>query len=137
MPERIQRKRIKGWRMPEGAVYVGRPTMWGNPFMSDRNEPERELASKRYRWWLECCLYYRATGHFLDWVEEARVGQVVTLYGDRTIKMQPCDPAQWDDVKDMMLVLDSLPLLKGKTLACWCPTNHHCHADILLELANS
>lgn len=32
MPERIQRRRSKGWRMPEGAVYVGRPTKWGNPF---------------------------------------------------------------------------------------------------------
>jgi len=32
MPIRIQRKRSKGWRMPENAVYVGRPTKWGNPF---------------------------------------------------------------------------------------------------------
>ncbi|MBK7274882.1 MAG: DUF4326 domain-containing protein [Actinomycetales bacterium] len=31
-PQRIQRQRTKGWRMPEGAVYVGRPTKWGNPF---------------------------------------------------------------------------------------------------------
>ena len=31
MPKRIQRKRTKGWKMPEGAVYVGRPTKWGNP----------------------------------------------------------------------------------------------------------
>ena len=30
-PHRIQRQRTKGWRMPEGAVYVGRPTRWGNP----------------------------------------------------------------------------------------------------------
>ena len=30
MPQRIQRKRSKGWRMPPNAVYVGRPTMWGN-----------------------------------------------------------------------------------------------------------
>lgn len=37
MPKRIQRKRIKGWRMPEGAVYVGRPTKWGNPFPSYRS----------------------------------------------------------------------------------------------------
>lgn len=29
-PQRIQRSRAKGWRMPEGAVYVGRPTKWGN-----------------------------------------------------------------------------------------------------------
>ncbi len=31
-PRRIQRRRVKGWRIPEGAVYVGRPTKWGNPF---------------------------------------------------------------------------------------------------------
>lgn len=29
-PKRIQRQRTKGWRMPAGAVYVGRPTRWGN-----------------------------------------------------------------------------------------------------------
>jgi hypothetical protein len=32
MPKRIQRRRTKGWRMPEGAIYVGRPTRWGNPY---------------------------------------------------------------------------------------------------------
>ena len=32
MPIRIQRRRTKGWRMPDGAVYLGRPTKWGNPF---------------------------------------------------------------------------------------------------------
>ena len=31
-PKRIQRKRTKGWKMPGGAIYVGRPTKWGNPF---------------------------------------------------------------------------------------------------------
>ena len=31
-PKRIQRRRTKGWRMPEGAIYVGRPTRWGNPW---------------------------------------------------------------------------------------------------------
>lgn len=31
-PVRTQRKRAKGWRMPENTVYVGRPTRWGNPF---------------------------------------------------------------------------------------------------------
>ncbi len=45
MPMRIQRKRSRGWRMPEGAVYVGRPTKYGNryvigepyPFVNDHN----------------------------------------------------------------------------------------------------
>lgn len=38
MPKRIQRRRAAGWRKPEGAVYVGRPTKWGNPFVGA--EPE-------------------------------------------------------------------------------------------------
>ena len=35
-PARVQRKRVKGWRMPDNTVYVGRPTKWGNPFAVDR-----------------------------------------------------------------------------------------------------
>ena len=31
-PVRVQRRRTKGWRMPEGAVYVGRGSKWGNPW---------------------------------------------------------------------------------------------------------
>ncbi len=31
-PVRIQRRRTPGWRMPDGARYVGRGTRWGNPF---------------------------------------------------------------------------------------------------------
>lgn len=31
-PQRIQRQRVKGWRMPEGAIYVGRGSKFGNPF---------------------------------------------------------------------------------------------------------
>lgn len=31
-PKRIQRKRTKGWRMPDGAVYVGRGSKWGNRY---------------------------------------------------------------------------------------------------------
>jgi Domain of unknown function (DUF4326) len=27
--------------------------------------------------------------------------------------------------------------LAGKDLACWCPLDQSCHADVLLELANS
>jgi hypothetical protein len=30
-PVRIQRKRTKGWKMPENTIYVGRPTPMGNP----------------------------------------------------------------------------------------------------------
>lgn len=35
--------------------------------------------------------------------------------------------------------LDPVPILeplRGKSLACWCPLDRPCHADVLLELAN-
>src|SRR5204862_5560979 len=32
-PKRIQRSRAKGWKMPANAIYVGRPTVWGNPYV--------------------------------------------------------------------------------------------------------
>lgn len=48
---RIQRRRMKGWRLPEDVVYVGRPTKWGNPFKAaDMSGPENAVES--YRWWL-------------------------------------------------------------------------------------
>lgn len=33
LPRRIQRSRTAGSRMPKGAIYVGRPTRWGNPHL--------------------------------------------------------------------------------------------------------
>jgi len=30
--KRIQRKRTLGWRLPDNAIIVSRPTRWGNPF---------------------------------------------------------------------------------------------------------
>ena len=33
MPERIQRRRTKGWRMPPNTKYVGRPGRFGNRFI--------------------------------------------------------------------------------------------------------
>jgi hypothetical protein len=32
-PERIRLSRRKGWRLPDGAVNVARPSKWGNPFV--------------------------------------------------------------------------------------------------------
>ena len=31
-PLRIQMRRTAGWKKPPGAIYVGRPTQWGNPW---------------------------------------------------------------------------------------------------------
>ncbi len=32
MPQRIRLSRQRGWRKPEGAIVVSRPSRWGNPF---------------------------------------------------------------------------------------------------------
>lgn len=54
-PQRIVRTRRKGWTMPEGAVYVGRPGPWGNPYKIGAPHPEhgwpmsREEAVALYR----------------------------------------------------------------------------------------
>ena len=45
-PKRIQRKRTKGWTMPENAVYVGRPTSWGNSFEVGEHGTAQECVAK-------------------------------------------------------------------------------------------
>ncbi len=47
MPKRIQMRRTKDWRKPEGVVYVGRPSRWGNPFSVQ--ELGRAEAMRRFR----------------------------------------------------------------------------------------
>lgn len=109
MPARIQRSRARGWRMPEGAVYVGRPTMWGNPF----SHRLPRVAAGMYRAWL--------------------VGSV------RTADMLECRavvPARF--LPSMRAdALAQMSDLRGRTLACWCRLDQPCHADVLLELANA
>lgn len=50
---RIQLRRTKGWRLPEGAVSVARPTRWGNPFrIGDPEIPDRRAAVAAFRAYL-------------------------------------------------------------------------------------
>lgn len=93
MPKRIQRKRTKGWRMPENTVYVGRGSKWGNPFTVD--EYGREKAVSMFRDYI---------GH-------------------------PNSPHGFEP--------HEIEELRGKDLACWCKEDQACHADVLLELANT
>lgn len=104
-PRRIQRKRTKGWRMPEGAVYVGRPTKWGNPWTVG--------------WTV---LTTAQIGPGLERVQELLLTPdlAVALY-------RAAFTADADDIRTE---------LRGRDLACWCPLDQPCHADVLLEFAN-
>lgn len=53
MPKRIQRKRSKGWKMPDGAVYVGRPTKFANPFKVGVDCPGAFDAKRQFERWIE------------------------------------------------------------------------------------
>lgn len=110
MPERIQRRRTKGWRMPENTVYVGRGSKWGNPWregstgwtikpggLIDREPHDpltREQAVESYRNSVE---WYANETEYAEYIRAT---------------------------------------LRGKNLACWCPLDQPCHADVLLEIAN-
>ncbi|MGB8275191.1 MAG: DUF4326 domain-containing protein [Alphaproteobacteria bacterium] len=48
MPKRIQVRRTKGFRLPTGTVYVGRPTKWGNPYRPGPHLTREEMVA-RYR----------------------------------------------------------------------------------------
>lgn len=103
MPVRIQRKRTKGWRMPEGVVYVGRGTQWGNPF---RVGPANSMPIKTYS-------RQEAIDKYRDEIMRRNGG--IVGFNEFWIRRH----------------------LAGKDLACWCPLDLPCHADVLLELANA
>lgn len=49
-PKRIQLSRQKGYRKPEGAIVVARPSKWGNPFKAGRPDDGcREYAVQLFR----------------------------------------------------------------------------------------
>ena len=95
MPTRIRLSRTSGWRKPEGAVVVARPTRWGNPHRVDEPTPEA---------------HRRAVEAFR---EDLLAGRLP--YG----------------------VADVRRALAGRDLACWCPPDLACHADVLLEVADA
>jgi hypothetical protein len=116
-PIRIQRKRTKGWKMPENTVYVGRPTLWGNLWQA--GGMVNEMVSNEW-------------GHETPSWFGRKAGEII------------CDAADAVDMYRKWIpdcARRNVPLpfheLRGKNLACWCALNKPCHADVLLELANS
>ena len=136
MPERIQRKRTKGWRMPPNTVSVTRPGKWGNPFnfkssdncwnalaLGCRGDAKgrQEASVKAFRQWV-----LNEGGR----VKEMEFGVVMEARG-KTFPIGPRAKAgqapSVDEIKTE---------LRGKNLACFCALDQPCHADVLLEIAN-
>lgn len=119
-PVRLQLSRQSGFNLLAAsrtrnglaAVNVARPTKFGNPFIIDRAiESGYAKPETAQRFCVDC---------FEDW-------------------LSPSD-RHWQGAKSgatRKAILDGLPTLRGKNLACWCAAGAPCHADVLLELANA
>lgn len=109
--KRIVRPRRRNVPIPEGSVYVGRPTMWGNPFQDRVGGHARSVIV--HAAWLE--------------------GRV----GARMLENLHFSLAEIETIERLRIrVLTNLYRLGGKDLACWCPlTSEWCHAETLLRLA--
>ncbi len=113
-PQRIQRRRTKGWRMPENTVYVGRPGKWGNPWsVTEWHDLLSTMTVDDARSAAADCFYSAMVDRLDDpeYLEHEHPG----FY-------PPLDQIRTD--------------LAGKNLACWCPLGSPCHADTLLKVAN-
>lgn len=130
-PKRIQRKRTKGWKMPDNTVYVGRPTKWGNPFYVRATSRKRDKWEVRHGEELLASFSKKheaqqeAIRLFEKWFSieiaqpETELFEFRTKYGWHGFAMRA-----------------AIRVLRGKNLACFCPLDSPCHADVLLKLAN-
>lgn len=123
--ERVQLRRTKGWRKPEGTIVVARPTRWGNPFSGHRFGFDVELAVSLYdnlvRGFWDPFIFKHLSDEDYAQIAEARRAWLQRLtHGGRA---HPTDLAR--------------AVLSGRNLACWCPLGQPCHADVLLRLANA
>ena len=114
MTKRIQRRRTKGWRKPEGAVSVGRGTRWGNPY--------RVSKTAEGVWRLE-----DPSGRFTNLLTREKAARLAVQWFSEAIANGWNNAPTRDEIRQE---------LSGKDLMCWCPPELPCHADVLLEIAN-
>ena len=111
-PKRIQRLRTKGWRLPAGAIYVGRGSRLGNPYKT--GEPASDIeGGPIVRDAAEAVAMFRSRCKSL---------------GVNTAFLRGHDLACWCGLCDAHAA--------GLPLGVKCDTCAPCHADVLLELAN-
>lgn len=134
--------------MPAGAVYVGRPTQWGNPFRvssdwllwtgialgfkGDRSG-RHAAAVALYRLWL--------TGKLPKLPKPQRGGDIEfdggrSVSGHEYVMGFGAGVAGMFQMPDLPNEKPDVSALRGRNLACFCPLDQPCHADVLLELAN-
>lgn len=122
MPERIQIKRTKGWRMPAGAVKIDRSTRWGNQFKVDATP------MRNGDWMVFRCTDGNLAGPPVSFHPSRKAALAASVAHHREYLLRP---------EAELLRRRIRTELVGQTLACWCRVGDPCHGDTLLELANA
>jgi hypothetical protein len=131
-PQRIQLRRTKGWRKPEGAIVVSRPTTFGNPFrpiLSDCCPNWDVIDDNDVRYLVDHKAAHRLPPRVTTRAEA--VAESVRLFAD--------DLTYWfgGRMEHDPELAAAIGGLRGHDLACWCPLDQPCHADVLLKIANA
>lgn len=114
--------------MPPNTVYVGRPTIWGNPF------PVNDFLQNDLLYLLGTRDDTKTMVKKVNAIRK-RNGVYLTLMDSLTMYETMVKYCYLDKSRDNQWRID-INKLRGKNLACWCPLDQPCHADILLEIAN-
>lgn len=109
-PQRVRLSRAKGWRMPPNTVKVDRTTKWGNPCIVGKHGT-REQCVRYFSFAMQGSMVMGIRNPDGSWLSDSLSAYRKMLNRDKRH-------------------------LRGKNLACWCPLDQPCHADVLLELAN-
>jgi Domain of unknown function (DUF4326) len=122
MPIRIQRKRLKGWRAPEGTVNCTRQGEYGNPFVIGG-------------WYLKGDI-----NNFGPWPKMIYTRCLSTPTDKRFIQIKnAAEAVEW--YRWYISASNIQPKIKrdlaGKNLMCFCALDQPCHVDVLLSIANS
>jgi len=137
MADRITRQRTKGWRKPEGAVIVSRPSIWGNPWgIGTPGTLDVTLDGARVRYkTLIASDGQQVRDAFEKWLRYS------PFRSDMLPDLYQLTDAGRAALRDHLhgrrkLILSEIHTLRGRDLCCFCKPGTPCHADVLMEIAN-
>lgn len=129
-PKRIQRKRTKGWRLPDGAISVARPGRWGNPFRQFGQNEDLYCDASHRRAVLSPWVIF-------DHDQDIRGNKVTPqMVVDHYRRWLTGEFNAAGIVRPCLITSEDIESLRGHDLACFCRLGEPCHADVLLEIAN-
>ncbi len=131
-PLRLTRTRQHKQVSPNGLpiVYVGRPGMWGNPFILSGDMTFINVKFRRK--------YLYPGAYYGPGDKEIVVELFKEIITDKFDFIKNGINNHQDDIRHWLKHFRELDIteLRNKNLSCWCRQGQPCHGDVLLKLAN-